>query len=241
MLWVLSVLSISTGLKLDQAYYSSSWQGEEKNFLSWGVYLNLDGSSSRGVFEVGERVRMEYGKMYMEGEEPGVTADKLEGELVGKLGMGWAVDPYLSLRTLTSFTRDSLIFNPVEFFQSCGLGRGFFSKSLNLRLGFTLRQTLDRKENDVPLDGGLEIFGGFVKEISRMLTIRSEIRVFKVLFSSEESEERKSPDLNFLTILSLKPWKYLEINLNIEAKYDKEEVDELQLKETLSFGFSLNL
>lgn len=239
MLIFLGALSILAGVRFDQAYYSASWQGEEESFISLGVYLHSDGDFLWRRFAIEERIRIEYGRIYREGEDVSISGDKLEGELIGRVITGWIGEPYASLRCLTSIKKDTILFNPLELFQSIGLYRDFFSRLFNVRLGFTFKETFDRRESSIPVDGGFEIFLGFMKDFSRT-RLKSEMRLFKPLFSSL-GDEVDYPVVDLLTLISLKPWKYMDINLNIEVRYDKKEVSKVQLKEALYLGFSLNL
>jgi hypothetical protein len=95
-------------------------------------------------------------------------------------------------------------------------------------------------------DGGLE----FVSEYKNVfapsnVSYSNKLQIYQALFNSRsdeyQHEEWKSPDINWEHNLGLKLIGALTLNLYLQLLYEKEQVAELQFKETMGLGFSYNL
>lgn len=196
--------------------------------------------------------------------KPEKSTDKIDAESLLKMTMQTWVNPFVGLRLesqmldLSDPTLTRLV-NPMKFTESAGVTRNLIEREnelLSTRLGAAFRQNLNRdvlislapeqRENQTTVDGGLE----FVAEYKKVFTpanisYNGKVQVYQALFNSKSDdyahEEWKSPDLNWENTLSLKLYKALSINLYLQMLYEKEQIAELQMKETLGLGLSYNI
>jgi hypothetical protein len=196
--------------------------------------------------------------------KPMKSTDKIDAESLLKMTMKTWVNPFASVRMESQFIDLSdptltRMVNPMKFTESAGITRNFIEKGnelLTSRFGLAFRENLDRdvlktdgsgdRENITTVDGGLE----FITEYKNVFTpsnigFSSKLQVYQAFFNSREDEylheEWKSPDMNWENTVNVKLYKALTLNFYLQLIYEKEQIAELQLKETMGLGFSYNL
>lgn len=196
--------------------------------------------------------------------KPVKSTDNIDAESLLKMTMQTFVNPFVGLRVESQFldlTDPSLtrIVNPLKFTESAGITRSWLQRgneALSSRFGAAFRQNLNRdvlisvvpeqRENQTTIDGGLE----FVTEYKNVFTpsnvsYNTKLQIYQALFNSKSDdyahEEWKSPDVNWEHNLGMRIWGALSLNLYLQLLYEKEQISELQFKETMGLGFSYNL
>lgn len=196
--------------------------------------------------------------------KPLKSTDKIDAETLLKMTMQTWVNPFAAARMESQFidlsdpTLTRLV-NPMKFTESAGITRNFIDREntqLISRLGMAIRENINRdvlmadasgnRENIITVDGGIESVTEYKKFFDPSnIVYSSKLQIYQALFNSKSDdylhEEWKSPDLNWENTLSLKVWKALSMNLYLQLVYEKEQIAELQLKETMGLGLSYNL
>ncbi len=251
------VESFSTGININQSYYSKSWEGSDAGAISWTAYLDLGLKKPFSQkFVMTNSLSMAFGQTYSQDPETGnwrppiKSSDKIEDELVLKLLMGWPVDPFASARVLSQFYdgKDTLFFNPATFSQSVGAARRLYgngdSNSVDLRLGLSFKELLNRADTArMPVDGGLELVSLARWKIAKNIAYSAKLRVFKALFTFNppNNDNWKAPDVNFENALEISVTKLVRIKIYAQWLYDKDQTDRVQFRENLalSIGYSI--
>lgn len=193
--------------------------------------------------------------------KPIKSTDKIDAESLLKMTMQTWVNPFAAVRMESQFIDESdptltRLVNPMLFTESAGVTRNFIENGnevLSSRLGFAVRENLNRdvllsdgsgdRENVTTIDGGVESLTEYKNVFAPTnVAFNSKLRIYQALFNSKsddyQHEEWKSPDLNWENTLSLKVWKTISLNLYFQLLYEKEQIAELQFKETMGVGFS---
>ena len=114
------------------------------------------------------------------------------------------------------------------------------------RLGFATKETIvmiDRLrpvygnalDEAVRLQAGLEFLAEVQKDLFENVNLQSRLSLFQA-FNQIDSA---APDLVLENILQLKVNDWLNTNLEFVTLYDKDTIDEIQLKEVLSIGIAI--
>lgn len=194
---------------------------------------------------------------------PVKSTDKIDAEALLKMTMKTFVNPFAAVRMESQFidlSDPSLtrLINPMLFTESAGVTRNFIDNGnevLSSRLGFAVRENLNRdvlmsppdnRENVTTVDGGIESVTEYKNVFAPAnVSFNSKLRIYQALFNSKSDdflhEEWKSPDLNWENTISFKIYKAISMNLYLQTIYEKEQIAELQFKETMGLGFSYNL
>jgi hypothetical protein len=116
------------------------------------------------------------------------------------------------------------------------------------RLGFATKETIvliDRLrpvygnalDESIRVQAGLEFLAEVQKDLFENVNLQSRLSLFQAFNQLDSS----APDLVFENILQLKVNDWLNTNLELVTLYDKDTIDEIQLKEVLSIGVSIRL
>lgn len=116
------------------------------------------------------------------------------------------------------------------------------------RLGFATRETFvlierlrpvygNAPDEAVRVQAGLEFLAEVQRELVHNVLLQSRLGLFQA-FNQLDSA---APDLIFENLLQLKVNDWLQTNLEFVALYDKDTIDEIQLKEVLSIGIAITL
>lgn len=208
-----------------------------------------------------QRVDEEDGTKYW--DRPSKSTDLIDFETVLRFTRDWAVDPFAAGRVETQFLDETdadktRYLNPVNLTESFGVARVLIkedTREWTARLGGALRQHIDRDALDEESrtretvridDGGGEFVTEFRTPLAEdRITFTSRLQAYKALFSSEEddspSDDWAATDLNWQNTFTASITDYLMVNFYLELLYDKEIVDDVRLKEALSFGFTFKL
>lgn len=195
--------------------------------------------------------------------KPDKSTDKIDLESLLRFTLDAFVDPYVSARMESQFldlSQEDLdntrFINPILFSEGAGVAKTLIKReneNLNTRFGAAFRQKLDRHsfvtvdefEDITTNDGGLEWVTDYDKAFKPTNVIyTSRLQVFQALFNSrsdELNEDWKSPDISWENSISTKLFSFITAYLFFQLKYEKEEVAELQFKETLGLGVSWQL
>jgi hypothetical protein len=208
-----------------------------------------------------QRVSEDDGEKYW--EEPSKSTDLIDFESVVRFTYGWFVDPFAAGRIETQFLDETdagktRALNPMLLTESVGVAKVLVKeekREWSARLGGALRQRIDRdalveppdvRETLTKRDAGVE----FVTELRTPLadgriTLASRLQAYQALFSSEqdeaETDDWKAPDINWENTFTAGITDHLMVNLYLQLLYDKEVVDDVRLKETLSLGLTFKL
>jgi hypothetical protein len=208
-----------------------------------------------------QRVSRADGRKYW--EAPSKSTDLIDAESVLRFTFGWFVDPFVAGRIETQFldetdSEKTRTLNPMLLTESFGVARVFIKeedREWTARVGGALRQRIDRdvlneasggRETLTTEDGGVEFVTEFLTPVaSERITFSSRLQVYRALFSSEDdaapTDDWRAPDLDWENTLTASITEYLMVNLYLQMLYDKEIVDDVRLKETLSLGFTFKL
>ena len=249
--------SFSTGINVNQSYYSQSWQGGDAGAISWTAYLDLGIKKdiSRNVV-LTSALSLAFGQTYSQDPETGKwhppvkSSDKIEDEVVVKLVKGWPVDPFVSARVLTQFydRDDTLFLNPATFFQSLGAARRLYSSgdstSVDMRIGVSFKEMMDRADTArMPVDGGIELASFVNWKLSDNITYHGKLRIFKALYSFNppDNDDWKAPDVNLENSMEISVTKLIRIKIYAQWFYDREQTNRVQFRENLalSIGYSI--
>lgn len=246
---------IST-FNLSEAVYNGKWQKDDVGNIAWNIQLN--GEASRilsNSLSLKNKLTLLYGQTILQNAETGKwgrpvkSQDKIEDENVLTLKKNWAVDPYVSFYFSSQFydEPDSTFLNPMTFQESFGLARDVWkekNKLLNSRFGIAFRQKVDRKHNEsLEKEGGFEWVTHGKFKLSKTSVYEMNFRVFKALVSNfpDSVTTWKTPDISFENILTVGVTKYININAYLLLFYDRDQVDAVQIKQTMSIGVTFNL
>jgi len=196
-------------------------------------------------------------------DRPSKSTDIVDLETVLRFTYGWFVDPFAAGRAETQFLDETdagrkRYLNPVKLTESVGIARVFIkedSREWTARLGTAFRQHIDRdvldevsqtRETVTVNDGGVDFVTEFRTPLADdRITFTSRLQAYKALFSSEDedspSEDWAATDLEWQNTFTASITPYLMVNLYLEFLYDKEIVDDVRFKETLSLGFTFKL
>jgi hypothetical protein len=196
-------------------------------------------------------------------DAPSKSTDLIEFESVFRFTFGWFVDPFVAGEVVTQFLDETDAtktrhLNPMLVTESFGVAKVLIEgeeREWTTRLGGALRQRIDRdalveppdtRETRTVRDGGLEFVSEFRTPLAAdRLTFTSRLQAYKALFSSEEddadTDDWQAPDVDWENTFTASITDYLMVNLYLQLLYDKEVVDDVRLKETLSLGFTFKL
>ncbi len=248
--------SITSSFNITEAFYNDKWQKEDVSNITWNVQLN--GAASRDLTSslfLKNRLLLLYGQTFLQDattgnwKKPVKSQDKIEEESVLSLRKGWPVDPYFSFYFLSQFfdEPDTMYVNPMTFQESFGFEREILKNKGNnftTRFGLALKQVVNRKDTtSVPKEGGMEWITHGKFKVSETSVYEINLRVFKALMSNQPDSVTtwKAPDISFENILTVSVSKYVNMNAYLLLYYDKDQVDAIQLKQTMSVGISFNL
>jgi hypothetical protein len=116
------------------------------------------------------------------------------------------------------------------------------------RLGLAVKETIvaiDRlrpvygnaPDEAVRVQAGLEFLAEVQRELFQNVLLQSRLSVFEAFNQFNEA----APDIVFENLLQLKVNDWLHTNLEFVALYDKDTIDEVQIKEVLSIGIAISL
>ncbi|MEM1042043.1 MAG: DUF3078 domain-containing protein [Bacteroidota bacterium] len=138
-------------------------------------------------------------------------------------------------------------FAPALWTQSVGItydpGRWYTA-----RLGFATKETIvlierlrpvygNELDESVRIEAGLEFLAEAQRELFSNVFLQSRLGLFQAF--NQVGDE--APDLTFENLLTLKVNDWLNTNLEFVALYDRDTIDEIQLKEVLSIGVAITL
>lgn len=195
--------------------------------------------------------------------KPDKSTDRINLESLLKMTMKTYVNPFVAVRLESQFIDQSdptltKIVNPMKFTESAGITRNFSDRKpeqFTGRFGAAFRQNLDRdvmispspiqRENQTTLDGGFEFVADYKNSYEPAnMVFQSRLQLYQAVFNSKSkdlNEDWKSPDLNWENNLTLNLIKAISLNFFLQLKYEKEEIAELQFKETMGLGLTYNL
>ncbi len=256
-----------TNLTLTQYAYSDNWEGSETGALSWAADTRVVAESQlTSVLHTRNRLELEYGQTHNQNAEtnewsrPVNSTDDIDFETVWRFTLGGLVDPFAAGRLESQFTdeRDpdeTRYINPMILTESLGAARQIVDdgpRQWSVRLGGALRQHIDdgvlnaetdEIESETTVDSGLEFVSEYATPLAgERLTFTSKLGVYQALYFSEsediESDDWRSPDVEWENKLSAGITDFLMVNLNLDAFYDKEIDGDLRLRQTLSLGLT---
>lgn len=258
------------GLSLNQSAYSDNWAGSEVGSLSWTAnsITSMEKQLSE-IINSKTSLKLSFGQTHQQtidanGDKfwakPLKSSDKIDLESLLKFNFGFYLDPFASFRWESQFLDQSdpsgtISFNPNLFTEAAGISRTFIkneSDDLNARLGAAFRQLINRDvynedtaayDTKTITDGGIEFIGSYEKLLRvQDVKLNSKLVLYQALINSEdENDDWKALDIKWENSISTKIWKAISMNLYFEIKYEKEEDNDIQFKQTMGLGVSYRL
>ena len=248
--------SLTSSFNITEAFYNTQWQKEDVSNVTWNIQINGEASKSitKSLF-LKNRISLLYGQTFIQDittgnwQKPIKSQDKIEDENILSLRKGWPVDPYISMYFLSQFfdEPDTMYINPMTFQESFGFARDIIKNDRNLlssRFGMAFKQIVNRKATgSVPKEGGMEWITHGKFKVSKTSVYELNLRVFKALMSNQPDSITtwKAPDISFENILTVSVSKYINMNAYLLLFYDKDQIDAIQIKQTMSIGVTFNL
>jgi hypothetical protein len=254
-------LKLSLGVA--QSSFTSNWAGDEVGSFTW--LAGLDGLTEKqfgSSFRWQNTLVLQFGQTHQQDAarqdwlRPLKSSDKIDFDSFGRFTLGKIVDPFVALtfdsqfyQTIEGYGTRTL--NPFQVGEVVGVARAFYdtpSRSLISRLGFGLRQTVNRFGGEVPgivehsQDGGIEwrTVGRFAQAEDRTV-FKTDLTLFQALFFSESeldpANRWKTIDVRWQNTLTQKITKYLSFDLYLDYVFNDQVRRAGQLKQTL--GVSL--
>ncbi len=217
--------------------YSQNWTGGESSSLNWILNGNFSpklGSDSTFLLE--NNVKLAFGQLHRKEignklwSKPEKSIDLIDLETVFKFSGGKKTIPFFSNRILSQFIdSNGLKINPITFSQSFGLSRGVV-KGLNVRLGISMREYLDRGGGRAS-EVGSEVVSSYKKDWSDNKTkFLSKLIGFQSIGNK--------PVVEFENILSVMVVSHLMIQVIAVGYYDEQINKGIRWKNVMSMGFS---
>jgi Protein of unknown function (DUF3078) len=258
--------SLTFNLAVTQNAYSDSWAGGEAGNASWVSNLNsiIEGPvGSRLIWKT--TGKFSFGQTHIQDQEtkawkkPVKSTDLIDLESVLRYQTGWYVNPFFGVRFESQFLDASIpqinrYVNPIKLTESAGFTRRFYQKEkdfIDTRIGFALRQYIDRKVEDVTTkrlktstisDGGVESVTDLSLTLNKNILITSKLTLYKAITVSDRSTPFwPTLDANWENILAASVTKYITVNLYTQWLYDKQIDVRGRFKETLALGFTYKL
>jgi len=247
-------------VNLTQSQFSDNWAGSELSNITWTATSNTVAQKQlKDWLNNKNSLKLAFGQTHMqkrdaagqlEWDKPQKSTDQIAFESLMQFTLKSFVDPYVSLRMDSQFLDqqtglDTYIVNPIKFTESAGIMRTIVNTEktkLNVRLGGAVRETWNRRNDKLPIDGGVEGIAEYKQIISAMnASYNSKLTAYQALFKSdavEGNDDWKAPDVKWENMLSFKLWKLLSLNLNLDFIYEKEQSPNIQWREVLGLGFS---
>ncbi len=247
-------------VNLTQSQFSDNWAGSELSNITWTATSNTVAQKQlKDWLNNKNSLKLAFGQTHMQKkdgdnnlswDEPQKSTDQIAFESLMQFTLKSFVDPYVSLRMDSQFLDqqtglDTYIVNPIKFTESAGIMRTIVNTEktkLNVRLGGAVRETWNRRNDKLPIDGGVEGIAEYKQIISAMnASYNSKLTAYQALFKSdavEGNDDWKAPDVKWENMLSFKLWKLLSLNLNLDFIYEKEQSPDIQWREVLGLGFS---
>ncbi|MBW6514035.1 MAG: DUF3078 domain-containing protein [Candidatus Syntrophosphaera sp.] len=247
-----------------QTAFSDNWAGSELSNITWAAASNTTAQKQMKDWLLNKTsLKLAFGQSHLQKEKvdpvtlqtekyweaPLKSTDKIDLESLMQFTLSSFVDPYVAVRMESQFLDEdgdeTLLVNPMLFTESAGIMKTLINAEktkLDVRVGGAVREFVDRRDDDVPIDGGLEAIADFKHVFTALnASYNSRLSAYQAFFNSksdELNEDWKALDYKWENMLSFKLWKMLSLNLTADLIYDKEVVDELRWKEMLGIGFS---
>jgi len=236
----------------------TNWAKGGQNSITWNMRLTGDAAkSTSGRWGYKFSSVMVWGQTKQENEPVRNTMDKIDLDASFSFRINKYINPEIGLGILTQFSKGydykknppvpkSKFFDPAFVTQSLG-GTVKIHSFFSSRLGIGLKQTITdeftqysnnpktAKVEKIKFESGIDSHTQVLNaKILGTLIIRSKLH----LFSSFEHLD--VIDMDWDTLLTAKVNSHVIITLNLLLKYDRDNIDKLQVKETTALGLSYN-
>ncbi len=251
-------------VNLTQSAYSDNWTGSELSNITWVAASNSTAQKQlKEWLKNKTTLNLAFGQTHLQKqnaqgenywEAPDKSTDKIALESLLQFTLKTFVDPYVAGRLDSQFLDEqpgleTFLVNPMLFTESAGIMKTILDlekTKLDVRLGGAVRENVDRRLDDVPIDGGVEGVANFKHVFTALnASYNSKLTAYQALFNSQSdvlpNEDWKALDYKWENLLSFKLWKLLGVNLTFDLIFDKEKAPEAQWKESLGLGLSYTL
>ncbi len=251
-------------VNLTQSSYSDNWTGSELSNITWVAASNSTAQKQlKEWLKNKTSLNLAFGQTHLQKTDsngnkywdaPEKSTDKIALESLLQFTLQSFVDPYVAGRLDSQFLdeqagQETFLVNPLLFTESAGIMKTILDlekTKLDVRLGGAVRENVDRRLDDVPVDGGVEGVANFKHVFSALnASYNSKLTAYQALFNSKSdelpNEDWKALDYKWENLLTFKLWKLLGVNLTFDMIYDKEKASEAQWKESLGLGLSYTL
>jgi hypothetical protein len=231
----------------------------------------VDGSFEKQVspkFNFRNTSNLQFGQIHSQDKltknwhRPTKSNDKIDLDNLGRFTLHSFVDPFVAFRFQSQFLDASYdpkkrMINPILLSESAGIARQLYTKDkdqLLTRLGFSIRQNLDRAISDsttnntkikTASDGGLESVTDAQFKLATNISYTGKLTLFKAFYFSKKSDFKGTPaanywkavDVNFETTITASITKIISLNFYTQLLYDKEVSLKGRFKQTSGLGF----
>lgn len=243
-------------LLLNEGYYSSNWQGDERTSGSASAtfsHLAQNQVASRLRFEhdlalaFGQQVQQDTGPD--EEFQVSKSEDRIKLDDILRFTLGAWVDPLINVQVKSQFLdlreEQTRYVNPLLVLEMAGVGRKFYddsTRTLLSQVGFAARQSFDAAaETTLVSDAGIGWTSTFrTRVFSPNATYSSKLGLYKALLALGGSDEVSGlPTVDWEHELTARFSKAISGKVYVQLLFDEGIVDALRLKQTMGLGLSL--
>jgi hypothetical protein len=247
--------SLVGAINLTQNRYSSNWTQGGENALAWKGVVETKWENNQRKTNWRNTGKLVYGQIKQGDDEVRKSDDEIKVESVLTYKAGKYLNPYFSFNGQTQITRGFLytktgevttkqavsdFFDPAYLRQSLGLGYKP-AENFTTRFGISVKETIadlhrvrygNKPDQRVRVETGIESTTDFSQKIEENVLLKSKLELFTSF------ENLSTVDAIWDNTLTAKVSKYFAVNLNVHLFYDEDILSEVQVKQTLAFGFT---
>lgn len=246
------VPKLTTGLNVSQVAFSNWTQGGA-NSLSWTGMINAAYDHNGKTWSIQNIVKAAYGRTKLDNQNSITTDNQLLIESVLAYNVGWSTNPFISNTIFTAITTGySYNSNPpvpiADFFdpgyvtQSLGFGYSKI-KGVSTRLGIALQEVFARNYRRYTDNGnaatkiqpGVESVTHGTLKIARNIVLTTGLRLFSRFDSLGVWDVRWDNDI------TAKVNSFVNVDLNYQLVYQKDQSITTQMKEGLQLGLTYEI
>ena len=256
--------SLVGAINLTQNRYSSNWSQGGENSVAWKGIVEAKWENEQKKINWRNNGKLIYGQVKQGDEDLRKSDDEIKVESVLTYKAGKYLNPYFAFNGETQLTRGYLysevngvtvkepvsdFFSPAFLRQSLGFGYKPRDNFVT-RLGVSIKETIvtqdtisfdnqkfpirtrygNAPDEAVRVETGIESTTDFSQKLAENILFTTKLE----LFSSFENPD--AVDMTWDNTLAAKVSKYLSVNLYVRLFYDKDILDEVQVKQVLGFG-----
>ncbi len=256
-------ISGTSGLNVNQSYYSDNWDAGESGSFNWIANVDLKAEKQmHDKFLSKNKLLLEFGQTHTQNkdtdnwEKPSKTTDNIEFESLGLFTLNSYVDPFAAFKFKSQFLDESMpeetkSVNPMTLTESFGVSRFFIKNDVQEfsgRFGGAFKQNINsHDEIDNTNNGGLELVADYSIIFSeKNADFKSSLTLYKALYNSESDDLEGTPaedyweetDIDWQNTLTYKLSSFINIKFSTQLLYDREISAKGRFKQNSSIGLS---